>query len=550
MKKFLLHSLLRTYSYITIFIIIFFATIISYSNYRNRVQSIDQIERQIVTRITEELNHYQRRLQSELYSLSSDVNKLEGISNYFELSDSDYQVWLRRHSLSQFVELSLYKNINNIYFRNDFVEGIDIALIDKDYIFSSTRSLKSGHRISSKNYKAPNNALLLTIYNNSTSELFATVFVSINTNRLSEIIKSETDIPISLDIKDNLDRKIFQYLPITEDLVSQKQLEGGLIMEIGVPKAYIFNENIKWTFFIFFFSLIIALILLLVLNRIFYRYRTQVSDIVESIQTITYEDSNARIDITSKEQELYIVSDQINQMLDSLDTNLKEIYQLQIAQKDADMRALQAQINPHFLYNTLEFFRMYAVTKDQEELADMIYEFATLLRGSISQESLTTIKEELSFCEKHSYICQMRYPKTIAYAYQIEDGCQNLVLPRFCIQPLVENYFAHGLDLRKKTNALSVKVLKKSNDIEIIVKDNGKGMPEETLQKYQKLLSSRELSDYNASKSIGLLNVHERLLLHFGDSYSMKVEETEGGGVTYKMIFEGVLREIEPECIS
>ncbi|MGQ7458495.1 sensor histidine kinase, partial [Streptococcus suis] len=92
------------------------------------------------------------------------------------------------------------------------------------------------------------------------------------------------------------------------------------------------------------------------------------------------------------------------------------------AQKDANMRALQAQINPHFLYNTLEFFRMYAVSKQMDELGDMIYEFSSLLRSSVTQAKMTTVAEELSFCEKHSYICQIRYPRSIAYAYQMDPG--------------------------------------------------------------------------------------------------------------------------------
>ena len=100
----------------------------------------------------------------------------------------------------------------------------------------------------------------------------------------------------------------------------------------------------------------------------------------------------------TKEQELLLVAETTNTMLDNMDKSIRDIYQLQLSQKDANLKALQAQINPHFMYNTMEFIRMYAVMQDQEELADIIYEFSSLLRNNISEEKETTIENELEFC--------------------------------------------------------------------------------------------------------------------------------------------------------
>ncbi|MGC4440874.1 histidine kinase, partial [Streptococcus suis] len=91
-------------------------------------------------------------------------------------------------------------------------------------------------------------------------------------------------------------------------------------------------------------------------------YEVQVLDIVDTMQQIRGEDRHLRLQTDNKEQEMYLISSEINQMLDAMDQSIQDIYRLQLAQKDANMRALQAQINPHFLYNTLEFFRMYAVS--------------------------------------------------------------------------------------------------------------------------------------------------------------------------------------------
>ncbi|MDS2969161.1 histidine kinase, partial [Streptococcus pneumoniae] len=99
----------------------------------------------------------------------------------------------------------------------------------------------------------------------------------------------------------------------------------------------------------------------------------QVVDLVESIQVIAQGEEGRRIDISEKDQELLLIAETTNDMLDRLEKNIHDIYQLELSQKDANMRALQAQINPHFMYNTLEFLRMYAVMQSQDELADIIY---------------------------------------------------------------------------------------------------------------------------------------------------------------------------------
>lgn len=547
MKKILIHSLLKTYSYLTIGIIIFFASIVAYTNYNSYLRTVEQAEQEVLSRLTEDMNYYYRRLKNDFYNYSRDSYKLDGIENYFHKSPSDYQVWLLRHPLADVIELSFHDNINSIYRENDFVEGIDLAMVGEKEVFTSNRALKSGRKIAAQSYKSPENALSMAMYEPYTAQLFATVFISIDTDYLTTLIANETEFPVSVMIKDGLGHTFYSLNPTKDPLNTSNFADGDLLISVGVSKDYIFKEVSRLTFFIFLSSLGLIGILLFLLKRIFYHYQFQVEDLVNTMQVIANEDNSVRIDTNTKRQEHLLLANHINQMLDSLDKNITEIYQLQLAQKDADMRALQAQINPHFLYNTLEFFRMYAVTRDQDELADMIYEFSSLLRGSISQKPETTIAEELAFCEKHSYICQMRYPKSIAYAYHIDSGCEGIILPRFCIQPLVENYFVHGIDLTKRDNALSVKVLKTTDGVEILIRDNGKGMPEKVMTDYQELLSQRELRPVTGERSIGILNVHERLLLHFGEAYTIRLSETPGGGVTYSILVKMTLEERETD---
>lgn len=276
-------------------------------------------------------------------------------------------------------------------------------------------------------------------------------------------------------------------------------------------------------------------ILLIFLYKTFKRYSQQVSIVMQAMDQTAAGNLETRIDITNTEYELKELSIGINEMLDSINQFVEDIYKLEIKQQDAHMRALQAQINPHFLYNTLEYIRMYAISEGSEELADVVYAFSALLRNNTNQEKTITLKEGLDFCEKYVYLYQMRYPNRVAYHFMIDPDLEKIEVPKFVIQPLVENYFKHGIDFTRFDNALSVKVLQEGKRVRIIIKDNGKGMTEKRLKQVEEKLSHPKVELHG---SIGLQNVNERLRASFGSSYYMSLENNETGGLTVSITFK------------
>ncbi|EFF60491.1 HAMP domain protein [Enterococcus faecium PC4.1] len=276
-------------------------------------------------------------------------------------------------------------------------------------------------------------------------------------------------------------------------------------------------------------------ILLIFLYKTFKRYSQQISIVMQAMEQTAAGNLETRIDTTKTEYELKELSIGINEMLDSINQFVEDIYKLEIKQQDAHMRALQAQINPHFLYNTLEYIRMYAISEGSEELADVVYAFSALLRNNTNQEKTITLKEELDFCEKYVYLYQMRYPNRVAYHFMIDPDLEKIEVPKFVIQPLVENYFKHGIDFTRFDNALSVKVLQEDKRVRIIVKDNGRGMTEKRLKQVEEKLSHPKVELH---ESIGLQNVNERLRANFGSSYYMSLENNETGGLTVSITFK------------
>lgn len=281
-------------------------------------------------------------------------------------------------------------------------------------------------------------------------------------------------------------------------------------------------------------GLLLIVILLVGLNRLFKRYSQQVQLILEATRAIGDGNLKERIDTNQVQEELNDIASAINFMVDSLDQYIHDIYTLEIKQRDAHMRALQSQINPHFLYNTLEYIRMYALSRQQEELADVVYAFSTLLRNNINQEKTTTLAEEISFCEKYVYLYQMRYPDQFAYKFEIEEAIADVEIPKFIIQPLVENYFVHGIDYQRQDNAIKVHAYREGRKNYCGCCGNGKGITANRLEEISKRLNQTEIE---TEQSIGLRNVHERLQRFFGESYGLTIEGKEGEGTTIRLSF-------------
>ncbi|MGT2934358.1 sensor histidine kinase [Streptococcus castoreus] len=302
---------------------------------------------------------------------------------------------------------------------------------------------------------------------------------------------------------------------------------GDLLAYVAIKKSYFFVESVRIILLYSSISFLLAWLLLLILFRVFKNYIQQVSEITNTVERVAAGDLSLTIDNHNMELELYHISEAINQMLGNINTYIEEIYILEVEQRDAQMKALQSQINPHFLYNTLEYIRMSAISCQQEELADVIYAFASLLRNNISQDKMTKLKDELDFCDKYIYLYQMRYPNSFAYHVKMDASVADLEIPKFIIQPLVENYFRHGIDYSRRDNALSIKALDEGDSILIQVLDNGKGISLEDLMTLEENLKKPQML---GNTSIGLQNVYMRLNHYFSKNVSWLMSQSPSGG--------------------
>ena len=251
-------------------------------------------------------------------------------------------------------------------------------------------------------------------------------------------------------------------------------------------------------------------------------------------------DLDTRVQVGNND-EIGFLANGLNQMTLELQNHIQKVYIAEIRQREAEIEALKTQIEPHYLYNTLDVIRMTAITKDDKETAEMIDGLSGQLKYLIGgARDMVTLQAELDSVRNYFKIIKIRYENRFSLEVDVPEELLELKVPQLILQPVVENAVKHGLKPKEEgEGVVAIQGMKSEDRLEITVMDNGIGMTEEKMAYVQKLLDSQDTVKHAKSKSasIGLKNVYDRIKLIFGDTYSMEISSFEGIGtiVKYKL---------------
>lgn len=220
--------------------------------------------------------------------------------------------------------------------------------------------------------------------------------------------------------------------------------------------------------------------------------------------------------------EFQIWMNAFNEMLKKLDISYNDNFQKQLLLKNAEIQALQSQMDPHFLFNVLNTIAWKAQMSDNEEIYDMIISLGELLRiNTISKESAyTLLEQEMKYVKFYIYLQQMRFEDKISFDIQVPDSLLQCKIPGFCIQPLVENAIVHGLEPKKGNGKLSINIIETKRYMEISINDNGIGF--ETIPDIRQIASKNDGSHTH----VGLKNLDKRLELLYGEESRLHILST------------------------
>lgn len=229
----------------------------------------------------------------------------------------------------------------------------------------------------------------------------------------------------------------------------------------------------------------------------------------------------------------------------------------QIFDKQTELTALQSQINPHFLYNTLECIRGQALLDDNIEIAKMVEALSSFFRYSISKKgNLVTLRDELANIENYMLIQRYRFNNRFSMEIIIDEedeAAYDFLVPRLIIQPVIENAIFHGLEERMEDGIVSIEVIVTDLDMIITISDNGKGIDCEELEELNNRINANdmELDDKNKSNQINtgiaLPNINRRIRLLFGKEYGVNVYSTLGKGTDVEIIIPANYKREEHE---
>ncbi|WP_449536269.1 sensor histidine kinase [Ferdinandcohnia sp. Marseille-Q9671] len=335
--------------------------------------------------------------------------------------------------------------------------------------------------------------------------------------------------------------KVFGVVPYDEVVEQFKPFRIGFFVFIVIIFCFIF-------------------LLALSIKKLFVRPIKKLQESINDVQNGYFQ---TRVHFSRKD-EIGILGAHFNEMVMKIEELIGQVYQSELREskalllhKQAEIEALQEKITPHFLYNTLNSISWFANRKGIREIQLVVDSLSQLLRYSLKDDTkFVTLKEEFDYLKLFGEIIDFRYEGEIVFIYRLPTSIEHTLVPRFLIQPIVENAIKHAFDTTNSSKTIEVICFQLNGVVVIEVRDNGIGMYKGRLQEVNSMLDSSigtMIKEKNNSKStgIGLANVHQRIKLTFGGEYGLKIYSEPEKGTKVSIIlpyYRGEVLKNESNC--
>ncbi|WP_291647932.1 sensor histidine kinase [Clostridium sp.] len=310
-------------------------------------------------------------------------------------------------------------------------------------------------------------------------------------------------------------------------MVSTLDRYGWSIIE-EIP-LHIVRQPIKQITQKFLLTLILVIIIsFIVIYKISVWVTEPVINIKNTIEKVMGGNLKVKVKV-DRNDEIGMLEGSFNDMVKWLDDSIEEIKEKEKQKRIAELSFLQAQINPHFLYNTLSGVRFLVSMNRNDDAEEMLYKFSKLLRNILPRASeLISLEDEIEIIKAYIELQQIRYPNGFKVDIRIDQNIKNIMVPALILQPIVENAIFYSMESENSKGEIKIRGYINDGYIIIEISDNGKGM------------SSVQINNVFKNKEsinrVGLINVHERIQLNYGKDYGIEIESQEGNGT--RVIFK------------
>ncbi len=323
-------------------------------------------------------------------------------------------------------------------------------------------------------------------------------------------------------------------------MIYDKSAQTGWKIIALIPREYVINalSPLKTVvFFSVFFTILICVLISNLLARTIVR---PIESTADAMKKFSNGDFSIRLEEDRKD-ELGVMAAGFNRMVMQVQELINQVTQAKLLEKELEFKALQAQINPHFLYNALDTVNWMARKRGEDDICHMIMSLSNLMRGSISnKQSIISLEQEFKYVEDYLYIQKTRYCDKINVVYSVDETLLSQFIPKLTIQPIIENSIVHGIEESTHHCELIVIISKGIGEkgeavIRISVRDTGIGIEPEKLEHILKESNDKQSNGIDmAHTGLGVYAVDKRLKYIFGDEYGLKMGSEWGSGtITY-----------------
>lgn len=277
------------------------------------------------------------------------------------------------------------------------------------------------------------------------------------------------------------------------------------------------------------------------LTRDISRPIVRLADEMKNIESEDFTQAKLSLNGYTRRDEIGVLYNEFTLMLEKIENLINDNYRKQLMIKDAQYKTLQAQINPHFLYNTLESINWIAQLNNQDRIADMVQALGDLLRVSINAKKIfLTMQEEADILRQYVLIQKIRYEERLEVSIDLEDSLKGYVIPKLTLQPFVENSIKYGLEACNGVCRVSIRTEDRDERLAIHIRDNGPGMKGDLVRR---ILAGQVEA---RGSGIGIKNIHERLRQFYGREFSLNIDSMQGQGTAVTI----TVAKLEPEAAA
>ena len=298
---------------------------------------------------------------------------------------------------------------------------------------------------------------------------------------------------------------------------------------VGVFSMDEVMSSVNTIVYILFTCVIISLVLVVIVSFKFSRTLTNpIFKLKRLMKQAESGDLTVRFNFQHND-EIGELGQSFNHMIARIDQLIQMVYVEQENKRTAEMKSLQEQIKPHFLYNTLDTISWMARDYDAEDIVRLVDALTNMFRIGLSHgKDIITVKEEITHVSNYLYIQKIRYKDKLNYVIHVDESLYAIEVPKLILQPLVENAIYHGVKAKRGGGTITITGVPEGENLVFTVQDNGAGMPQEKVEELNRRMSERSVLD--EKKSFGLFYIRERIQLCYGKGYGVHVESTLGEG--------------------